>query len=257
MTDDLTESGAECDAIDPYDPADREHWIKLEHLGRYLFAVDFLAQVHPSRVADIACGTGYGTAELARLGCEVIAVDNDLHLLGRVAALGFSNVRIQPADLHTDDLTRLIPAESLSAIVCYETLEHLPDADAALAQLHAILAPQGYLLISVPDRLYESKDRAGLPYNRNHRQFFTYHSLTQHLLRNGFEVLYRLGQGTLNTLARRETQLIRWKELRHRIADFECAHQPEFIRTLSRLLAYPAIDDTDGSYSILLLARRR
>lgn len=245
------------DAVDPYDPRNREHWIKVEHLGRYLFAAHFMARFPPGQIADIATGKGYGLPELARAGHTLIAVDSDAALLAAAQAqYGDANIRFVQADLTTDALLTQIEPNSLTGIVCFETLEHLLEPGAALDQLYALLEPGGNLLVSVPSRFYESKDRSGLPYNANHKQGFSFHSLSALLVAHGFTVEYQLGQGLLNQLMRKETHLVRLKELSHRLSDFEALHSPEAVRTLARLLAYPSVEDVEGSYAIIVVAQK-
>ena len=47
---------------DPFsDEHSSNHWMKLEHLGRYLWASKVIAESRAQIVADIACATGYGS----------------------------------------------------------------------------------------------------------------------------------------------------------------------------------------------------
>ena len=60
------------DQVDPMDENDIHLWMKLEHLGHYLFAADFLKPYKPQLVADISCGIGYGLPELKRIAGAVV-----------------------------------------------------------------------------------------------------------------------------------------------------------------------------------------
>src|SRR5512136_1560348 len=70
------------DQVDPFDEKDLHLWMKLEHLGHYLFAADFLKQHKPRVVADISCGIGYGIPELGRISQTVIGVDSSQDMIG-------------------------------------------------------------------------------------------------------------------------------------------------------------------------------
>jgi SAM-dependent methyltransferase len=49
------------------------------------------------------------------------------------------------------DLQRLeLPDRSLDVVLCAHVLEHVPDPDAALAELHRVLRPDGHVLLQVP-----------------------------------------------------------------------------------------------------------
>gem|GEM_PF-6739781 len=42
------------DCINPFDQLNQNLWVKIEHLGRYLFAADYLGQFKLNCIADIA-----------------------------------------------------------------------------------------------------------------------------------------------------------------------------------------------------------
>ena len=140
----LDRGGFGWDQVDPLDSKDTHLWMKLEHLGHYLFAADFLKKSHPRAVADISCGTGYGIAELARAAETVIGVDSSAEMIeiasNRCKDL---NVRFILKDLDDQDLTPDIEEESLDAVVSFETIEHLVDPNRAISQFSRALKPGG------------------------------------------------------------------------------------------------------------------
>lgn len=230
--------------------------MKLEHLGRYLFASAYLGERESHTVADIACGVGYGLPELSKVCRRVIGIDGDPQALEIAAANHAApGVRLVRGRLGVDDLSNVLE-EELDAIVSFETLEHHVDPGAALEQFSTLLAAGGYLLCSVPNVLYESRDRIGLPKNAYHKRFFTYSSLAKMLNQYGFEIKYRLGQPLTNALLKKETELLRRKIIESRPSRETPLHSPAMIRKLSHLLAYPTVEDAEGSYSIIVVARR-
>lgn len=139
---------------------DRGRLIEVEHVVRYRWA----AQAAAGRsVLDAGCGSGYGSAILAAAGAsEVIGVD--------IAADVVSRVENSPAtvSMRAGDLRALNFADGrFGLVVCFEVIEHLDDPMAALDELVRVLAPDGLLLLSSPNRgVYP-------PGNPHHRHEFT------------------------------------------------------------------------------------
>ena len=118
------------------------------HLARYEFACDYVAG---KDVADIACGTGYGS-ELLRLegnAKSVIGVDIDQRAIEYAAARHEAEgceYRCAPGTATG------LPADSVDVVVSFETLEHVPDDQALIAEFVRILQPAGVLVCSVPNK---------------------------------------------------------------------------------------------------------
>lgn len=231
--------------------------MKIEHLGRYLFARDHLRRHEPRAVADVGCGIGYGLPELEEVAGRVIGVDGDSRVLEAAARYVGPSARLIRNRLNTEDLAETLGAASLDAIVCFETIEHLLDPDPVLRQFNELLPVDGTFICSVPNAAFEGRDRAGLPKNSYHKRLFTYASLSGLLDRHGFEVLYRLGQPWSNVLFKQETDLVRRKTIDGRLGDELALHSPAMIRRLAHLLAYPTVEDSERSYSIMTVARKR
>jgi len=64
-------------------------------------------------------------------------------------------------DVASGDFARHFPPVSFDAVLCANVLEHVPDEQAALANMLAVLKPGGYLLLFVPahPNLYGDMDR--------------------------------------------------------------------------------------------------
>jgi SAM-dependent methyltransferase len=129
----------------------RGHLIEAEHLVRYKWASTL---VSAARVLDAGCGVAYGTSMMARSGAsQVVGVDIAAAVLDAVRPDMPENVRLEAGDvrdLHYED-------GAFELVVCFECIEHLVDPGAALDELARVLAPNGLLLVSFPNRdLHES-----------------------------------------------------------------------------------------------------
>ncbi|HEX9600246.1 MAG TPA: class I SAM-dependent methyltransferase [Mariniflexile sp.] len=118
------------------------------HLDRYKFASEF---VKGKIVADIACGTGYGTRILLEKGnakkCTGIDIDENTVLYSqRKHGINGSEYICASAD----DLP--LENDSIDIIVSFETLEHVIDENLVLNEFFRVLKPKGRLIISTPNK---------------------------------------------------------------------------------------------------------
>jgi SAM-dependent methyltransferase len=130
-----------------------EIWV--EHWHRYHFAARFAAGL---RVVDAACGEGYGAALLARTAASVTGADISGEAIAhaRAAYAGQANLAFVEAPC-----TRLPLADaSADLFISFETVEHIDGQEAFLAEIARVLAPEGLLLISCPNKREYSDRRA-------------------------------------------------------------------------------------------------
>ena len=162
-----------------------------EHLARYRFAAQFVAD---KEVADIACGTGYGSLMLARAGAKRV---HGMDLSPE--AVEFCNEENDAPNVifttaNAQDLSG-IPDSTFDVVVSFETIEHLPSMEAYLDEMSRILRPGGSFLVSTPDRrigsvLYWLFRR---PQNRFHVRELSERELLNVLSRR-FQIEVRFGQ---------------------------------------------------------------
>jgi SAM-dependent methyltransferase len=122
------------------DVPEENYWFR-RHLAVYEWIA---ARVTGARVADLACGEGYGSDVLARGAAEVVGVDAnpDAHEHARLRYRR-PNLRFERALVESY-------AEPRDAIVFLQTIEHLPEPGPLLARF-ADLAQVSY--VSTPNRL--------------------------------------------------------------------------------------------------------
>ena len=111
-----------------------------------------LPVVANERVLDVGCGDGRHVVEAARRGAMAVGVDYDASELRKTRAR-CADARVA---LIVGDAAHLPFADgAFHAVVCTETLEHLPDDTAAMAEIARVLDPGGVLLGAVPSHFTE------------------------------------------------------------------------------------------------------
>jgi len=130
--------------------------IAYEHWHRYAFARRW---VQGKRVLDAACGEGYGTALLASVASSAVGIDVDFATITHARATYGEGMRVRFMATSCTGLP--LPSASFDVIVSFETIEHLeaeeqPDM---LSEFARVLAPEGILIISSPNRRLYSDAR--------------------------------------------------------------------------------------------------
>ena len=117
------------------------------HLDRYRFAAE---RVKSLKVADIACGTGYGSELLKVLGEAASVTGVDIC----PDAIKYANSKHAPEGVTfqcvSGDATGL-PAKSIDVIASFETIEHVPCDQKLLTEFARLLKPGGILICSTPN----------------------------------------------------------------------------------------------------------
>lgn len=129
--------------------------IRIEHYHRYALA---LGLAKDKMVLDVACGEGYGSALLSEVASDVVGVDISPEAVAHASKTyrDRANLRfLQQSAFNTG-----LPDASFDLVVSFETIEHLLEQDAMLAELRRVLKPEGLLLISSPNRPVYSEGRA-------------------------------------------------------------------------------------------------
>lgn len=128
-------------------PGEVDPNLLLEHLVRYQFAAQFASG---QRILDAACGVGYGSFLLSKSARSVFGLDISAETIAYAAE-----------HYHAPNLTFLagdccspaLPDESFDRIVAFEIIEHLSRPEEFLREMSRLLARQGFLILSTPNRL--------------------------------------------------------------------------------------------------------
>jgi SAM-dependent methyltransferase len=154
-----------------------------EHRSRYRFAAQFVAN---QRVLDVASGAGFGLQMLKQAGACPVGVDYDAGALADVRCVEHA------AQLVHADATRLpFHPNSIDVVVSFETIEHVPDAEALVTEIRRVLKPGGRLVLSTPNRAFGPEARH--THNPFHVREFTADELRD-LLKANFDDVQLYGQ---------------------------------------------------------------
>ena len=139
-----------------------------EHMARYTFASRL---ARGKRVLDAGCGAGYGSAELAGAAHSVVGVDRAPEAIEFARAhYALDNLSFEEASCealpHSDG--------SFELVVAFEVIEHLENWRGFLLEARRVLAPNGQLVVSTPNKLYYTESRGPHGANPFHVHEFTF-----------------------------------------------------------------------------------
>jgi SAM-dependent methyltransferase len=163
-----------------------------EHVARYALATRF---AQGRRVLDLGCGTGYGTADLARVASTAVGVD----LAPEAIAYAVSHYP-SAQFLECSASAVPFPQASFDLVTAFEVIEHLRDWRALLAEARRVLEPNGVLLVSTPNTRYYAESRAKSGPNPFHEHEFEFREF-QTALREFFPHVQVLFQDRVEAFA--------------------------------------------------------
>jgi GT2 family glycosyltransferase/SAM-dependent methyltransferase len=137
--------------------------VVYEHFHRYLWAARL---VGGRRVLDLGSGEGFGAAILAETAAHVTGVDVDERTVEH-SRLNYAAEDLEFAVGTAQDLSAY-EAGSFGAVVAFEIIEHVRDQERVLEEVVRLLADDGILVISTPDRrLYSEVTGQRNPFHEN------------------------------------------------------------------------------------------
>src|SRR6187200_1467900 len=140
------------------DVPEENYWFR-RHLVVYRWIA---SRVGGRRVVDLACGEGYGSAELARTAASVVGVDANPE--------AFAHARLKYTGPKLSFERNMIETRTgdVDCVVFLQTIEHVQDPDAVLARLAAMIGPDGVAYVSTPNVLTlapRGEERSGNPWH--------------------------------------------------------------------------------------------
>lgn len=121
--------------------------VAYEHYHRYLWAAELVGD---RRVLDLASGEGFGSAILAGRAKSVVGIDIDAPTVEH-SRLNYAAPNLEFRLGSALDLSAFEP-DSFDVVVAFEMIEHVEDHATLLEQIDRVLADDGLLVLSTPDR---------------------------------------------------------------------------------------------------------
>jgi SAM-dependent methyltransferase len=123
------------------DVPEENYWYR-RHLAVYEWIAPRVAGMH---VVDLACGEGYGAAALARRAASVVGIEPN------PSAYEHAVARYPDVTFRRDIAETFV--EPCDAVVFLQTIEHVAEPAAVLAQVRSQLRPGGVAFVSTPNVL--------------------------------------------------------------------------------------------------------
>lgn len=124
-------------------------------LARAAFVASTVRRCVPSTgsLLDLGCGTGWLSEQLATHVHDITAVDLADEVIAR-ARIRAPHIRFLAGD------AMVVPADEVfDAVVCVETLSHVPDQAAFVKRLASLIKPGGTLILTTQNRTIFSHSR--------------------------------------------------------------------------------------------------
>jgi GT2 family glycosyltransferase/glycosyltransferase involved in cell wall biosynthesis/SAM-dependent methyltransferase len=121
--------------------------VVYEHFHRYLWAAGL---VSGRQVLDLGSGEGFGAAILADSAAHVVGVDIDERTVEH-SRLNYGGSNLEFRVGTALDLSAYEDG-SFGAVVAFEIIEHVQDQERVLEEVERVLADDGLLVMSTPDR---------------------------------------------------------------------------------------------------------
>lgn len=164
----------------------------------YQLVREQIADVSGRRILEVACGRGGYVRELARAGAHVTGCDFSFAALSAgIAKLQEDKIPGSATLIQGDAQGLPFADNSFDLLVSCETVEHLPNIQAAFTEMHRVTRPGGKLFLTTPNYanfmgLYElyakfrhADRRDDQPFDR--RQWFA--QILSHVRRAGWKIL--------------------------------------------------------------------
>ena len=154
------------------DVPEENYWFR-RHLVVYRWIA---SRVGGRRVVDLACGEGYGSAELARTAASVVGVDANPD--------AFEHARLKytgPKLSFERNMIELWDGD-VDCVVFLQTIEHVQDPGAVMDHVRELIGPAGVAYVSTPNVLTlapKGAERSGNPWHVREYRAAEYRALCE------------------------------------------------------------------------------
>jgi len=156
-----------------------EAWIDFVRTGKDYTRVglnnpatfDLIGNVKGLVVLDLACGEGFNTRELARMGSKVTGIDFSEKLI----EFARQEEAEENLGIHYDvkDATNLgrIPDSYFDLVTCFMALQDIEDYRKAISEVSRVIKPGGRFVFSIPHPCFETMTINGERVHSSERYF--------------------------------------------------------------------------------------
>jgi ubiquinone/menaquinone biosynthesis C-methylase UbiE len=132
------------------DDIGQNSWLTADEFRQFFAMIDLTPQ---SNVLEVACGSGGPALFMARtVGCHVTGVDineNGIATANRMATAQGLNGRVR-FQLIDASQALLFTDGSFDALICIDSINHLPNRSKVLGEWYRLLKPGGRVLFTDP-----------------------------------------------------------------------------------------------------------
>lgn len=187
---------------DAYQNSTGGYFIYLMHIASYNFAENFCGN---KQILDLGCGSGYGSARIAKIAEYVEAVD----VAGDAIDFAKSSYRMANLKFRKIDHQYPLPFEdaSFDVILSFQVIEHVHNEKVYLQEARRVLKPSGTIIIITPDRKHRLLP-IQKPWNRWHIREYSRKEL-ESLIRQFFSIDKNLLMGAQKEYANIELRRYR------------------------------------------------
>lgn len=189
----------------------QEYCLQLMHLRAY---EEIGALARGRVVLDLGCNHGYGTSLLNRFAARTLGVDVSERAV-ELARQRHSGEGIE--FLAFDGSTLPFENGRFDLVASCQVIEHVPDVDRYLSEIHRVLAPRGIAALTTPNAAIRL-DPGATPWNRFHVREYRGDDLLQ-ILRPHFSAVHVRGlfataelHGVEVRRCRQAREISRWKQ---------------------------------------------
>jgi 2-polyprenyl-3-methyl-5-hydroxy-6-metoxy-1,4-benzoquinol methylase len=144
-----------------------------------------------ARVLDIGCARGFTMIELAKRDCRVFGIEVLRHL-AKEASGNLNRNEVIGIIINGSADSLPFPNYFFDALICTEVIEHVPNAEEVLSEIHRVLRPGGRLCLSLPtwftERLFLFLDHNFATFS-GHLRIFRPGEMKKLLESQGFKIL--------------------------------------------------------------------
>jgi 2-polyprenyl-3-methyl-5-hydroxy-6-metoxy-1,4-benzoquinol methylase len=134
---------------------------------------------------DLGCGTGAFIQQVKEKFKQITGTDADVRSVSRCSERFKGEAKISLRQMTAETIETL--HTTFDAVTCLDVLEHLDDPELALAKIHALLKPNGQLIVTMPN--WYNRIIAYLVNDKLHKQFHSSLGWGAMLQRHGFRVV--------------------------------------------------------------------